>query len=126
MAQGGLKARGLVKVGGLVALLALASCATPAPLPAPAPQPAPAPPPTPPPVAAAPAPPRPEVPADACGAQPLQYLVGKSHTQIPIPVYPDRRRVVCSTCVMTQDYVTWRQTIIFDASTGRIQSVRCG
>jgi hypothetical protein len=115
---------GSAKAAALAALLAVASCATPPP-PAPAPRPAPAPPPpAPPPVAVAPAPP--PVPADACGAQPLQYLVGKPHTQIPVPVYPDRRRVVCSTCVMTQDIVSWRQTIIFDSSTGLIKSVRCG
>jgi hypothetical protein len=124
MAQGGVRAWS-AKAGALVALLALASCATPAPPPAPAPRPAPTPPPpAPPPVAVTPAPP--PVPPDACGAQPLQYLVGKPHTQIPVPVYPERRRVICSTCVMTQDYVTWRQTIIFDSATGLIKSVRCG
>jgi len=73
-------------------------------------------------VAAPPATPR----RDACGASELQYLVGKPRADIPVPVNPSRRRVVCSTCVMTQDVVPSRQTIIYDASTGLVTSVRCG
>lgn len=119
MAQRGLRA-------ALVAMLALAACGTPAPKPPP-PAAAPvAPPPAPPPpeskaVAAAPSPPK-----DACGADALQYLVGKPRTDIPIPVNPNRRRVVCSTCMVTQDYRPDRQTITYDSSTGLVTSVKCG
>jgi len=122
MAQGGLKKWGALALIGL-----LASCAEPAkppPASAPPPQatpPAPAPAPR---AAAAPAPP--VAPADACGAAPLQYLVGKPRTEIPVPVYPSRRRVVCSTCFITQDYVEERQTIVYDSETGLVKSVKCG
>jgi hypothetical protein len=120
MAQGRLR-----RATAFLALIALASCAAPAPTPAP---PVPAPPPATtaaPPVQAAPAraPPK---PADACGAAALQYLVGRPRTQIPVPVYPDRRRVACSTCVLAPGVVPWRQTIIFDAASGLIKSVACG
>ena len=69
---------------------------------------------------------RPQIEADQCRAQSLQYLVGRSRTEIPIPLDPSSRRVVCSTCVMTQDYNAARQTIIFDVQSGRITSVKCG
>jgi hypothetical protein len=66
------------------------------------------------------------VAADACGASRLQYLVGRPETDIPVPVDPDRRRVLCSTCVMTSEHEPWRQTIIFSSMTGRVTSVTCG
>ncbi len=68
----------------------------------------------------------PAPPPDECGAQPLQYLIGKPHTQIPVPLNPNRRRVICSSCVMTQDFVPTRQTIIFDSVTGLVREVKCG
>jgi hypothetical protein len=81
-----------------------------------------------------PAPPAPETPApapvetapDRCGAGELQWLVGKPKTEIPVPVDPTKRRVVCSTCVMTMDFNPERQTIVFDTDTGLVKSVRCG
>ena len=63
---------------------------------------------------------------DQCGAAGLQYLVGRPRTEIPVPLQPSTRRVVCSTCVITQDYRADRQTIIFDGDTGLIKSVACG
>ena len=63
---------------------------------------------------------------DTCGAQALQHLVGKPRTEIPVPLYPDKRRVVCSTCVVTQEFRADRQTIVFDTDTGIIKSVNCG
>jgi hypothetical protein len=127
MAQGSLT-RTLAATAALAALaaLALTACSTPAPATAPTPAPPPAatlPPPPPPPP---PPPASPPKPADACGAAPLQWLVGKPRTQIPAPVYPDRRRVVCSTCMISQEFVAWRQTIVYDAKTGLVVSVRCG
>lgn len=73
-----------------------------------------------------PPPPRNQEPPDSCGARPLQYLVGRPRTEIPIPLEPARRRVVCSTCPMTQDFSAYRQTIIYDAQTGLVKEVRCG
>lgn len=63
---------------------------------------------------------------DQCGAAQLQYLVGKPRTDIPVPLNPGKRRVVCSTCVITMDYAADRQTIVFDTDSGLIQSVKCG
>jgi len=77
----------------------------------------------------APAPPPPAyhpVASDQCGAATLQSLIGKPRTDIPVPLHPENRRVICSTCVMTQEYRADRQTIIFDSDTGLITSVKCG
>jgi hypothetical protein len=112
------------KIAGAIGVAMLGACAEPA---AKLPSPPPAPVVTPPPPPPAPTAPRPSAPPkDACGAGPLQSLVGRPRTDIPVPVYPGRRRVVCSTCVMTQDYNPTRLTIIFDSSTGSVKSVRCG
>jgi hypothetical protein len=85
---------------------------------------------TPPPVqgqSAAPAPAAAAAPsADSCGATELQSLVGRLRTEIPAPVYPDRERVACTTCPITQDYRPERLNIFFDAETGRIRQIRCG
>ena len=69
-------------------------------------------------------PPRPT--PDACGAAELQSLVGRPKEEIPVPLEPGRRRVVCTTCPTTQDYSPSRQTIQFDATTGKVTSVTCG
>ncbi len=63
---------------------------------------------------------------DTCGASALQYLIGKPRTEIPVPLQPSQRRVVCSTCVTTQEFRADRQTIVFDSDTGLITSVKCG
>jgi len=63
---------------------------------------------------------------DQCGAAALQYLVGKPRTDIPVPLNPGTRRVVCSSCIVTQEYRADRQTITFDSDTGLISSVKCG
>ncbi len=63
---------------------------------------------------------------DQCGASALQALVGKPRTEIPVPLDPGKRRVVCSSCIVTQEYRSDRQTIIFSSETGIIESVKCG
>jgi len=63
---------------------------------------------------------------DMCGATALQYLIGRPRTEIPVPLQPSTRRVVCSSCVITQEYRADRQTIVFDSDTGLIKSVACG
>ena len=127
MAQGGVRI-------ALLAALALAACEGPGATPPPAPTPSsqtparPAPPPNespaPPPRAAGT--PAASPPGDSCGASALQYLVGKPRTDIPVPVNPNRRRVICSTCMATQDVVPYRQTITYDTNTGLVTSVKCG
>jgi hypothetical protein len=63
---------------------------------------------------------------DTCGANALAYLIGKPRTEIPVPLNPGARRVVCSTCIATQEYRADRQTIVFDSDSGLIKSVTCG
>jgi hypothetical protein len=79
----------------------------------------------PPPVVVAPPPPPPP-PPDYCGANELQYLVGKHRTDIPVPVDPTRRRVTCTTCPVTMDYSATRLNIYYDGSNGIIKEVKCG
>lgn len=107
---------------GLIA--AVGACTEQAPPPQPAPPPvAEAPPPPPPPVVT---PPQALGARDTCHADPLQYLIGKPHTEIPPPVNPSLRRVACSTCMLTMDHNPARQTIVYDSRTGLVQSVKCG
>ena len=84
----------------------------------------------PPPAPALPPPPRvaepPPPPADTCGARTMQHLVGRSRTEIPVPVNPARQRVACTGCPITQDYSPERLNFFFDADTGIIREVRCG
>ena len=99
-------------------ILALAACSTP-------PEPT-RPPQAPPPVAVVPVAPPPQSEQDTCGAKEFQGLVGQPRSEIPVPVRPERRRVVCTTCPMTRDFDQNRTNFFFDAQTGRITAVRCG
>lgn len=95
-------------------LLALAACAEPPPPPAPPPPPRPA-----------PAPPPPSEP-DQCGAAEAQKYVGRSRTEIPVPVQPSLQRVACTTCPVTMDFNPRRLNFFYDAATGVVKEVRCG
>ena len=65
-------------------------------------------------------------PPDLCGARPLQYLIGKSRTEIPVPVNVTNRRVTCTTCPVTMDYSPSRLNIFYEQSSGIIREVKCG
>ena len=116
----------------VICFLGLSSCASAPETPAvPETRPAPQTPVHHPPVVSQPAPPPPPVSyrpmaEDQCGAYALQGLVGKPRTEIPVPLDPGKRRVVCSSCIVTQEYRADRQTIIFSSETGIIESVKCG
>jgi hypothetical protein len=75
---------------------------------------------------AAPPPPRQPVNTDPCGARALQYLVGRPRTDIPVPLHPGLRQVVCTTCPRAETYSPMRQTILFDADSGVVREIRCG
>jgi hypothetical protein len=62
-------------------------------------------------------------PTDACGAEPLQSLVGRLRTEIPVPVDPDRWRVACTACPLAQDFRPDRLTILFEAETGTLIAI---
>lgn len=63
---------------------------------------------------------------DQCGAAALQWLVGRPRSEIPVPVNPAARRVTCTTCPMTEDFAPARLNILYDQTSDRIQTVRCG
>jgi hypothetical protein len=79
------------------------------------------------PVAGRPSAPAPESAGnDHCGAAEAQAFIGKSRTEIPIPIDPARQRVACTTCPVTMDYSPERLNFFFDAATGVVKEVRCG
>ena len=63
---------------------------------------------------------------DTCGANQHQHLVGRPRTEIPVPLNPERQRVACDSCPITQDYSPDRLNFFFDAASGRITKVSCG
>jgi len=99
-------------------LVLAAACASP---PTEVPSAAPAPAPPPPPIAS-PVPPT----RDACGAADVQNLVGRPRTEIPVPIDPNRQRVACTTCPVTEDFRPDRLNFFFDAESGLIREIRCG
>jgi hypothetical protein len=102
-----------IRIGlGGASLLLLAACAA-------------EPPPPPPPQSAAAAP-RPVPTRDECGAVENQSLVGRSRSEIPVPVIPALQRVACTLCPMTQDYNPRRLNFLYDGDTGVIREVKCG
>ncbi len=98
------------------ALIALSGCVSEPPAPPPAPPP-PRPAPPPPPVADA---------NDKCGAAAAQRFVGGPRSEIPVPVRPDRQRVLCTTCMATMDFREDRLNFFYDADTGIVKRVTCG
>ncbi len=72
-----------------------------------------------------PAPPGP-ISSGACEAASLAWLVGHPRSDIPVPVEPTHRRVSCTTCPVTMDYVPDRTDILYDEHTGLITQVKCG
>lgn len=63
---------------------------------------------------------------DQCGAGELQWLVGRPRTEIPVPVDVSNRRVACTSCPVTEEYMPRRLNIFFDADSGLVETVRCG
>ena len=62
---------------------------------------------------------------DTCGAGKLQYLVGKSRFQIPVPANLNSQRVACNTCVRADQFDPHRITILYDEPTGLVTKVLC-
>jgi hypothetical protein len=108
------------RAAAFAAFLALAACASPPPKPAPPLATAPP--------AAAPLPNQSPVrpTAEACDTSELKGYIGRSRTELPAPLWPDRERVACTTCPITRDYRPDRVNVFFDAATGIVKEVRCG
>lgn len=64
-------------------------------------------------------------PPSACGMERFASLVGQPETAIPRASLPAGARVICATCMVTQDYRPDRLNIILSAE-GRVASLRCG
>lgn len=105
---------------------AVPAAPTPQPTPTPAPQLNPTPPVRSPPILSSPIPSPQASARDQCGAAELQGLVGRPRTEIPVPLDPNRQRVACTSCPVTQDFNPARLNFFFDAETGLIKQVRCG
>ncbi|MGH6987087.1 MAG: hypothetical protein ACRED9_09665 [Caulobacteraceae bacterium] len=73
-----------------------------------------------------PIPPPPAPRPDQCGARTLQGLVGKPEVDIPVPLEPETRRVLCTVCPRIGGYQPGRLTILYDPSSGLVTSVACG
>ncbi len=56
----------------------------------------------------------------------MQSLVGKRETDIPVPLEPSHRRVLCSTCPTGPEVLPGRLTILFNPATGLVTAVHCG
>jgi hypothetical protein len=71
--------------------------------------------------------PRPDAPArDQCGAADLQGLIGHPRREVPVPLDPNRQRVACRGCPITDDDDPGRLNFFFDADSGLIREIRCG
>jgi hypothetical protein len=68
----------------------------------------------------------PQTDADMCKAGEMQWLVGKHRREIPVPVDVVNRRVVCTTCPVTEDYSPSRLNIYYSADNGVVERVSCG
>lgn len=64
--------------------------------------------------------------ADMCKASDMQWLVGRSRRDIPVPVDVVSRRVVCTTCPVTEDYSPYRMNIFYNADNGVVERINCG
>lgn len=63
---------------------------------------------------------------DLCKAGEMQWLVGRTKAEIPVPVDVVNRRVTCTTCPVTQDFSPYRLNVFYDEKTEVIEQVRCG
>lgn len=81
--------------------------------------------PAPEPLAPAPEPPisRPTSP-DTCGIAQFERLIGVHESEIDRASLPPRTRIICPTCIVTQDYSESRLKLMTDTQ-GRVSSLRC-
>ena len=63
---------------------------------------------------------------DECGAAAHQWLVGRSHAEVPAAPASRNRRVYPTGGVLTMDYSPQRLNIEYDPRTHRVVRVWCG
>lgn len=62
---------------------------------------------------------------DTCGMARFTQLIGQPESAIPRAQLPPGARVICATCMVTQDYSEARLNFHLSAD-GRVGSLRCG
>lgn len=62
---------------------------------------------------------------DLCGMSNWGHLIGQPESAIPTAQLPPGARVICATCMVTQDFRPDRLNITLSAD-GRVASMRCG
>jgi hypothetical protein len=67
----------------------------------------------------------PQTPPDTCGIEAHKHLIGVAETQIDRTKLPAGARVICPTCLVTQDYSENRLNL-YTGTDGRVSSLRCG
>lgn len=65
-------------------------------------------------------------PADRCGAESHAWLVGRSKTEIPVPVDLRNRRVQCTSCDRGPAIIPQRLNIYYNPESGLVEQVACG
>lgn len=63
--------------------------------------------------------------ADRCGLSHWGQLIGQPESAIPRDQLPQGARVICASCMVTQDFRPDRLNIILTED-GRVASMRCG
>ncbi|NEX91325.1 hypothetical protein [Caulobacter sp. 17J65-9] len=63
---------------------------------------------------------------DLCGADDLQWLVGRLRTMAPVTADMSRRRITCTTCPAPAEYDPARVNVLYDLKSGVVKEVRCG
>jgi hypothetical protein len=63
---------------------------------------------------------------DQCRSGELTWLIGKAKAKIPAPRDGETRRITCTQCTVTMDYVPARLNILYDKKTGIIRKLKCG
>ncbi len=63
--------------------------------------------------------------ASACGAEKYQNLIGVAEADLDRSKLPEKLRIICAACMVTQDYVEDRLNIHLSAD-GKVGSLRCG
>ena len=70
--------------------------------------------------------PPPSTAADQCRSEELKWLIGKAKAKIPAARDGETRRILCTTCAATMDYLPTRLNILYDKKTGIVRELKCG
>ena len=63
---------------------------------------------------------------DLCRADELKWLIGKPKSKIPAPRDGETRRILCTECAATMDYLPGRLNILYEKKSGIVRELKCG